>query len=91
MKNDELSRLDKIINNVYFKIFKKMPGEGVPKYLSGKSRVNKDDDMLGYCVEGTLGPRVNCGNEECVNPQCTCDACECTEEDPCPCCISPPK
>jgi len=38
MKNDELSRLDKLFNYWYFKIFKKMPGEDVPKYLSGKGR-----------------------------------------------------
>jgi len=31
---------------------------------------------------------VDCNNEECANPQCTCDPCNCTEDDPCHCCIS---
>ena len=31
---------------------------------------------------------IDCNNEECENPFCTCDPCECTEKDPCPCCVS---
>ena len=34
---------------------------------------------------------VDCGNTECENPLCTCDPCECTEDDPCPCCIGAPE
>ena len=34
---------------------------------------------------------IDCNNEECVNPYCTCDPCDCTEDDPCHCCISPPE
>lgn len=34
---------------------------------------------------------IDCNNEECLNPHCTCDPCDCTEEDPCHCCISPPE
>jgi hypothetical protein len=32
---------------------------------------------------------TDCNNEECLKPDCTCDPCHCTEEDPCSCCISP--
>jgi hypothetical protein len=34
---------------------------------------------------------IDCGNSECVNPLCDCDVCECTENDPCPCCVSTPE
>ena len=27
-----------------------------------------------------------CNNSECINPECTCDPCECTEENQCLCC-----
>ena len=45
----------------------------------------EESNMAAY------GIGIDCGNEECINPQCTCDVCECTEEEPCPCCISPPE
>jgi len=31
---------------------------------------------------------IDCNNVKCENPLCTCDPCECTEKDPCPCCVS---
>jgi hypothetical protein len=34
---------------------------------------------------------IDCGNSECVNPYCDCEVCECSENDPCPCCVSPPE
>ena len=34
---------------------------------------------------------IDCGNTECENPLCTCDPCNCTEDDPCSCCISAPE
>ena len=34
---------------------------------------------------------IDCNNKECLNPYCTCDPCDCTEDDPCHCCISPPE
>ena len=30
---------------------------------------------------------VDCNNLECANPRCTCDPCDCTEENPCKCCV----
>ena len=33
---------------------------------------------------------ISCNNDECENPLCTCDPCECTEKNLCPCCISVP-
>jgi len=30
---------------------------------------------------------VDCNNLECANPLCTCDPCDCTEENPCKCCV----
>ena len=29
---------------------------------------------------------IDCHNEECVNPLCDCDPCDCTEDDLCVCC-----
>ena len=29
-----------------------------------------------------------CNNEECRVPLCNCDPCDCTEENPCPCCLA---
>ena len=29
---------------------------------------------------------VDCNNEVCINPLCSCDPCECTQEKPCVCC-----
>ncbi len=34
---------------------------------------------------------IDCSNEECLNPHCICDPCDCTEENPCPCCIGTPE
>ena len=34
---------------------------------------------------------VKCSNDECENPYCSCDPCECTEDDLCVCCISVPE
>ncbi len=34
---------------------------------------------------------VKCINDECENPYCSCDPCECTEDDLCLCCISVPE
>jgi hypothetical protein len=31
-----------------------------------------------------------CQNEECVNPDCDCDPCVCTEADPCHHCVGTP-
>ena len=31
-----------------------------------------------------------CDNDLCINPDCDCDPCECTEADPCKHCISAP-
>ena len=31
---------------------------------------------------------IDCNNDECNNPLCICDPCECTEVDPCICCNS---
>ena len=33
---------------------------------------------------------IDCNNEECENAFCTCDPCECTEKDPCSCCVGAP-
>ena len=30
---------------------------------------------------------IDCANLECKNPLCDCDPCNCTEEDPCACCL----
>ena len=30
---------------------------------------------------------IDCINEECKNPLCDCDPCDCTEDDPCSCCL----
>lgn len=32
-----------------------------------------------------------CDNDQCVNPECDCDPCVCTEEDPCVHCVSVPE
>ena len=29
---------------------------------------------------------IDCNNVGCINPLCTCDPCNCTEEVPCECC-----
>ena len=29
---------------------------------------------------------IDCNNDECKNPLCVCDPCECTAEDLCVCC-----
>ena len=29
------------------------------------------------------GPDSNCDNKDCMNPHCTCDPCQCSEENPC--------
>ena len=34
---------------------------------------------------------IDCGNTECENPLCTCDPCDCTEDDSCSCCIGAPE
>ena len=28
---------------------------------------------------------IDCNNNECENPYCTCDPCECTVDNPCGC------
>lgn len=34
---------------------------------------------------------MGCANEHCDNPLCECgESCECSEIDPCPCCIGAP-
>ena len=30
---------------------------------------------------------IDCANLECKNLLCDCDPCNCTEEDPCACCL----
>ena len=32
-----------------------------------------------------------CNNDECVNLECDCDPCVCTEQDPCHHCVSIPE
>jgi len=40
---------------------------------------------------------MSCTNEQCENPLCKCEnleagiICDCTENNPCPCCVSPPE
>ena len=29
------------------------------------------------------GPGSDCDNQDCLNPHCTCDPCECSKEKPC--------
>ena len=31
---------------------------------------------------------IDCNNTECENELCDCDPCMCTQQEPCPCCIS---
>lgn len=30
---------------------------------------------------------IDCINEECKNPLCDCDPCDCSQENPCTCCL----
>ena len=61
--------------------------EGLPTWVSGI-----DLGVIAQEVEmEALFQLDDCNNQECANPNCTCDPCDCTEDNPCSCCISPPE
>ena len=72
-------------------------------WRAGMSRLQKYDDLAARIIRRlmpslvgekmALSPDSNCDNQDCWNPQCKCDPCECSKEKPCgypeqDCCVN---
>ena len=61
-------------------------GEAVCKYCRCKLCDDGREPWPGPGVQEKQMAGIDCINEECKNPLCDCDPCDCTEETPCICC-----
>ena len=64
----------------------KFLGEIVCEHCRCELCDDKNEPQPGPGVQEKKMAGIDCFNEDCKNPLCDCDPCECTVETPCVCC-----